>query len=77
MSGKKIIDGLQQALDGGFKRVTMGGVTWVHDEDLQKDLKETMKINNKLRNLLLDGLQLPDASIKIQNWKKRVRNHVK
>lgn len=53
MSGHKIIEGLQQAVDGDFGRVTIGGQIWLRADKLAADLQEIMRINNAMRATLV------------------------
>ncbi len=53
MSGKKIIDGLKDALAGNFARVTIEGQHWVREDAIRSDLQIIMNINNELREIAL------------------------
>lgn len=63
MSGQKIIDGLKDAAAGNFGRVTIGGQTWVRADELHKDQQEIMRINNKLRKLVLEAREHVPAKL--------------
>ena len=72
--GQKIIEGLKEALAGDFARVTIDGVTWVRAKDLLADQQEIMRINNSLRQTLIDiNAMLADREVPVE---KRMRNAV-
>lgn len=54
MSGAKIIRALEEAHAGDFARVTIAGEAWAKVKDIHADQQEIMRINNELRQALLD-----------------------
>ncbi len=62
MSGKKIIEGLKQAIAGDFARVTIGGQVWIRATELHADHQEIMRINNSLRETLLEVRKFLDEN---------------
>lgn len=75
MSGKRIIDGLRDALAGNIARVTIEGVTWVRSNTLSPEERrlrqkaaarkyiqgEKGKLRRKLRRGGLKGATLDEA----------------
>lgn len=55
MSGAKIIDALKEAAAGDIARVTIEGETWARVKDIHADQQEIMRINNALRETLLEA----------------------
>lgn len=75
MAGRKIIDGLKEALGGNFTRVTIEGQHWVREDALRADLQAIMGVNNKLRDLLNEAVETPGTS-EDADWCRRVREAV-
>lgn len=62
--GPKIIKGLQEAVTGDLHTVTIEGQKWMRANDLLADQQAIMKINNDLRECLLNIRALIDQVVK-------------
>lgn len=64
--GVMIIESLKEAAAGDFARVTIEGETWAKVKDIHADQQEIMRINNDLRQALLDvSTMLHDSDVLI------------
>lgn len=54
----RIIEGLQQAMEGDIPRITIQGQTWARVTDIHADQQEIMRINNELLSALQAVLEI-------------------
>lgn len=47
MSSQKIIDGLNDAIDGDLNRITIGGVTWYREDFVEAKESETIFLSHQ------------------------------
>lgn len=53
-TGARIIEGLKEAIAGDLSSVMIEGQAWVRATELRQDQQEIMRINNHLREVLIE-----------------------
>lgn len=67
MSGAKIINAIQEAIEGDISRVTINGEAWAKVKDIHADQQAIMEVNNTLRETLL-AIKLMVCGDRVPNW---------